>query len=201
MKKEKLLIIFAKEPVKGKVKTRLAKQIGKEKALETYLSLLRKTFRTFKEAKHDVSVYFTPIKTNLKELAPRRFKFKQQKGKNLGSRMLNAFKEKSKKYEKTIIIGVDCPFTNKRLVNKAFASLSRYPVVLGPSHDGGYHLIGLSKSFPSIFQNISWGTNRVLRQTLKKCKLLKIKPHLLKRLYDIDTLNDLRKWRNKNEIF
>lgn len=196
-KKRNLVIIFAKDPVAGRVKTRLAKEIGKDKALKVYESLLKKTFKTFEQTKHDVRAYFTPSRDNLKKLLPKRFKLLPQKGRSLGIKMFNAFKDSFKYYRKIILIGVDCPFVNKSLIQKAFASLSKHTIIIGPSKDGGYYLIGLSKPYPSIFKNISWGSNKVLKQTLKQCKLLSTKPYLLKKLYDIDTLSDYKKWRSK----
>jgi rSAM/selenodomain-associated transferase 1 len=196
-KKRNLVIIFAKDPVAGRVKTRLAKETGKRQALKVYESLLKKTFKTFKKTKYDVRVYFTPGRDNLKKLLPKRFELFPQKGRGLGSRMFNAFKDCFKYYQKIILIGVDCPFVNKGLIQKAFASLSQHSIIFGPSKDGGYYLVGLSKLYPSIFKNISWGSNKVLKQTLKQCKLLSIKPYLLKKLYDIDTVSDYKKWRSK----
>jgi rSAM/selenodomain-associated transferase 1 len=195
MKKDQLLIIFAKEPELGKVKTRLGRALGKEKALKIYLWLIKKMFKTFKTTDYEVKVYFTPRNKKLKALAPKRFKFKAQKGRDLGIRMLNAFQQNINLYGKVVLIGADCPFLNKRLINRSFRALDNYDVVLGPTEDGGYHLIGLTHIFPKIFTGIAWGKNSVLRQTLRKCKLLSIKPFLLKKTYDIDTIHDLKKWR------
>jgi rSAM/selenodomain-associated transferase 1 len=194
MKKDKLLIIFAKEPILGKVKTRLAKDIGKEKALEIYAWLIKRVFKTFKLTDYAVKVYFTPRNKKLKALAPKRFKFRAQKGRDLGIRMLNAFKQNIDRYGKIVLIGVDCPFLNKRLINRSFCALNDYDVVLGPTEDGGYHLIGLTSVFSKIFKGIAWGKNKVLKQTLKECRLLHIKPFLLEKSYDIDTIRDLKIW-------
>lgn len=187
-----LLIIFAKEPEIGKVKTRLAKDIGKEKALKVYKELLKNTLATFKLTPYKVKVYFTP----------------KQKGRNLGSRMRNAFKDNLGKFNKVVLIGVDCPFLTKKIMQQAFQALNKNKIVIGPAKDGGYYLIGLRKprqlvpsqsrdsvaGFHQLFKGISWGTNKVLQQTLKRCR---IKPFLLRKLYDIDRVNDLIKWRSK----
>jgi glycosyltransferase A (GT-A) superfamily protein (DUF2064 family) len=175
MKKDKLLIIFAKEPRLGKVKTRLAKDIGEAEALKVYKNLLKKTFSTFWKTKYKVDIHFSS----------------RQKGRDLGARMLNAFSISLKKYKKVVLIGVDCPFITKTLINKAFIALSKHELVIGPTQDGGYYLIGLTKIYSAIFKKISWGTNKVLKQTLRRSR---IKPYLLKKLYDIDTIKDLKKW-------
>jgi len=176
-----LLLIFAKEPELGKVKTRLAKDLGREKALRVYQQLLKKTRSTFKRTPYKTEIYFTA----------------RQKGRDLGARMFNAFKDNLKKYNKVIIIGVDCPFITRSLVRQAFKSLDHSPLVLGPTLDGGYYLIGLTQVRPKLFRKISWGTDKVLKQTLKHCKLLGIKPVMLKKLYDIDTIKEYQKWRQK----
>jgi rSAM/selenodomain-associated transferase 1 len=197
MKKKELLIIFAKDPKKGKVKTRLAREIGSEKALSVYLRLLNKTCRIFRKTAYDVKLYFTPSKTHLKKVVPKRFELKPQRGNNLGKKMLNAFEKNKNKYGRIVIIGTDCPLVSKSLIKKAFNKLNDNQIVLGPSEDGGYYLVGLSKIHRGIFSGITWGTNKVLKQTLNKCKLLNVKPTLLKKLYDIDTASDLKKWRAK----
>lgn len=176
-----LLIIFAKEPKLGKVKTRLAKDIGQAKALKIYKQLLNKTISTFNN---------TPYRTKLLYMS-------KQRGRDLGTRMLNAFKDNLIKYEKVIIIGVDCPLITRSLVRKAFQSLNSSPLVFGPAKDGGYYLTGATKALPKVFKNVDWGTHRVLKQTLEHCKLLDIKPRLLKKLYDIDTIKEYKKWRKK----
>jgi uncharacterized protein len=173
-----LLIIFAREPKLGKVKTRLAKSIGQEKALAAYQLLLKKTLSTFKQTNYKVKIYYTA----------------RQSGRNLGSRMLNAFKDNIRKYDKIALIGVDCPFITKTIVRQSFTALSQNPLVIGPSKDGGYYLIGLTKIFPEIFKGVDWGTGKVLRQTVKRSR---IKPHLLKKLYDIDTVKDYKRWKIK----
>jgi glycosyltransferase A (GT-A) superfamily protein (DUF2064 family) len=114
--------------------------------------------------------------------------------------MLNAFKENANKYQRIVLVGTDCPFITKGLINKAFAALSKYEIVIGPSEDGGYYLIGLAKFIPKLFKNISWSTNKVLSQTKKRCRLSKINPFLLKKLYDIDTMADYNQWRRDEKL-
>ncbi|NQU17053.1 MAG: glycosyltransferase [Candidatus Saganbacteria bacterium] len=194
---EHLLIIFTKNPKLGKVKSRLAKDLGNQKALKIYQYLLNNIQNKFIKSKFDVMIYYSGGSDNI----PKKYKLNPQKGKDLGQKMYNAFKKNSKKYKKIIIIGTDCPFIGKRIVNKAFRALNRNQVVLGPSEDGGYYLIGLSRGnlrqYRRGFQKISWSTSKVLPQTLKQFKFLGIKPFLLEKLYDIDTIKEYKRWKRK----
>lgn len=106
--------------------------------------------------------------------------------------MANAFsKTFSLRAEKAVIIGTDCIDISNDLISQAFAELDRTDVVLGPTQDGGYYLLGLKKLIPEIFNNVDWSTDRVLNQTLKTLREKGLRFQLLQTLKDIDTANDL----------
>lgn len=184
-----LLIVFIKNPILGKVKTRLAEDIGEEKALEVYNQLLRKTLEVSKESNTDVKVYFSDQKDN--SIWPEESS-EIQSGSDLGEKMKNALQEGfESNYERICLIGSDLPDITLDLIKKAFQSLSFMDVVIGPAHDGGYYLIGMRKIFPEIFEDMTWSTSAVLEKTLERLTKNKESYFLLETKNDIDTKKDL----------
>jgi len=193
------LILFVKYPEKGKVKTRLAKDIGNEKALLIYKKLVSKLLNQIDSNNYDISIYYFPEnkKNEVKKwINLPDIKYLPQSGDDLGARMLNAFKDSiSLKYAKTVIIGTDCLEINDNIISKSFYLLDDSDLVLGPATDGGYYLIGLKTIIEPLFKNISWSTEKVFKQTLNKAKELNIKYKYLDFLSDIDTLEDLNYYK------
>jgi rSAM/selenodomain-associated transferase 1 len=193
------LILFLKYPEKGKVKTRLAKDIGNEKALLIYKKLVIKILNQIDSNNYDISIYYFPEnkKNEVKKwINLPDIKYLPQSGDDLGARMLNAFKDSiSLKYAKTVIIGTDCLEINNNIISKSFYLLDDSDLVLGPATDGGYYLIGLKTIIEPLFKNISWSTDKVLKQTLNKAKELNIEYKFLDFLSDIDTLEDLNNYK------
>lgn len=196
------LAIFCKTPEKGFVKTRLAASVGDQKALEIYLDLLNITdqeTRPFSSSRHlflasalEDSVEKMQSTLQQQDLfTDPKTKFVIQQGEDLGQRIIAAFKNLFKNYRSIVLIGCDLPDLNSTLISKAFEALQGNDVVLGPSCDGGYYLIGLNKETPDLFKEISWSTEKVLNQTLEKAERLSLKVQLLDQLRDIDTLEDL----------
>lgn len=186
-----LLIVFAKNPVPGKVKTRLAKEIGEDRAFQVYqrlLSITETVTRRFLYA--DVHIYFTDFVDN-----ERWSEFPQfiQSGTDLGERMAKAFEaEFNRGYDAIVGIGTDLPEMNTQILEAAFKQLKTSDTVFGPANDGGYYLLGMKRFIPNVFENKSWSTPRVLEETVDELKDLRYSVHLLTTLNDIDTLNDLR---------
>lgn len=186
------LIIFLKNPVKGKVKTRLAAAIGEQAALDIYLQLVKHTLSVASEADADCFVFFSD--TEDEAMLPDTVKFKAavQHGENLGERMLNASATIfNKGYKKNIIIGTDCPDINSELLEEAFLRLDETDVVFGPATDGGYYLLGMKKLVTDLFFHVPWSTDMVLKQSVSICKSLYKSYDLLKELSDIDNEEDL----------
>jgi len=191
---ENLLLIFIKNPEPGKVKTRLAATVGPEKAYQIYLKLLSLTIDTAMEVDADRQVWYSSYIDSEDSISEPDFKKRKQVGKNLGARMLHAFKSGFKEgYDNIVIIGSDCPDVNPVLLEQAFNELSEYDLVIGPSADGGYYLLGMNKLQPELFRDIDWSTERVLKQTLEKAKSISLSVASLPELNDIDTIEDLEK--------
>jgi uncharacterized protein len=189
------IIVFQKNLVLGRVKTRLAVSLGDQKALEIYTYLVNTTFNQLQALTHqDIFIYFSDFVEDLPIGAPSNFQGGLQKGNDLGERMSNAFMEVFEKgYKSALIIGTDCPNMNKEILLEAFESLENHDVVLGPATDGGYYLLGLKEVIPELFQNIPWSTGNVLELSLNVVKAKKRSNCLLAYLSDIDTLED---WEN-----
>lgn len=187
-----LLLIFTRNPELGKAKTRLAKTIGDEKALEIYTLLLQKTREITQNLSCDKAVYYSVKIRENDNWDKTIYQKHQQQGENLGVRMQNAFLNAFKAgYEKVMIIGSDLYDLTPNHINTAFEKLNHNDVVIGPAEDGGYYLLGLKTNHPSIFKNKEWGTESVRKDTLSNLKNKNI--FLLEELNDIDVYDDLKK--------
>ena len=184
-----LLMVFIKDSSKYPVKTRLKTSIGKNKSIWVYNQILKKTVLVLKNIKTDIAVFhYNSIisKNPFKNFSKWN---KIQIGRTLGEKISNAFNWGFEKgYKKIIIIGSDLWDLNEEIINTGFIELNKNKVVIGPSIDGGYYLLGLNKKMPKIFEGIKWGTQSVLAETLK---LLEHEPYILPELNDIDTFEDL----------
>lgn len=186
-----LLLIFTRNPEYGKVKTRIAKEIGEEKALNIYKFLLNKTLSATKNLDIVKEVFYSEeiIKNDI--WPEKSFRKSLQKGKDLGERMENAFKGRFLDgFEKIIIIGSDLYDLEKADLEQAFQKLDKSDFVLGPAKDGGYYLLGMKSLSPQVFRRKSWGTSTVLRETLEDLKGQKIA--FLEERNDIDTFDDIK---------
>lgn len=192
MANKSLLLVFAKNPTLGKVKTRLAKSIGKEKALEIYKALLKKTASVLEELEVDIHLYYSDYIEKDDLFSSLAIQKKRQIGEQLGERMSNAFRESLVAYDKAVIIGTDLWTLESQDVTNAFKALEHNTAVIGPSADGGYYLLGITEFLPQIFLNKQWGTSSVLPNTLKDLK--SIKHHLLTEKNDVDTFLDLEEY-------
>lgn len=186
-----LLIIFTRNPELGKVKTRLAKSIGDENALTIYKTLLDRTEKTTRNLTCDKAIYYS-VKIRENDIWDASIYQKhQQRGDDLGIRMLNAFSEAfSNNYDKVAIIGSDLFDLNPNHINEAFEELNNNDIVIGPAHDGGYYLLGMKSIYSQVFKNKDWGTSTVFNDTIKDLKNESI--HLLETLNDIDVYDDLK---------
>jgi rSAM/selenodomain-associated transferase 1 len=116
---------------------------------------------------------------------------KLQKGFDLGARMRHAFRKAFRElYDKVVIVGSDLYDLNPTHIEDAFEALDNHDLVIGPSLDGGYYLLGMKELYSAVFENKVWGTNSVLKATLNDLKQQNIK--LLEPLNDIDTFDDLK---------
>lgn len=186
------LIIFAKNPVAGKVKTRLAATIENGAALKIYNELIAHTISITTDLPIDKYVFYLNEITRNDMWDDNIFFKKLQNGNNLGERMKNAFRDVFKKgYKSVVIIGTDCPALNGVIIMKAFTKLDLYDVIIGPAEDGGYYLLGIKYLYSALFENIQWSTPDVLNETKIKCVELKLDYYMLPLLNDIDEEKDL----------
>lgn len=192
MKKE--LLIFVKNPVEGKVKTRLAATVGNTIALDVYNQLMVHTEKCTRATAFHKTVYYGDVITTNDIWRDELYDKNVQQGHDLGERMYNAFdKAFANGMQQVAIIGSDCFEITTEIIEDAFKRLEYNDVVLGPALDGGYYLLAMKVNHPSLFENISWSTNQVLSQTLVQCKKLGLKIAQLPILSDIDTEDDLKR--------
>lgn len=188
---QEAIIIFVRNPELGKVKTRLANGIGDVQALEVYKNLLKKTHEVIKPMDAHKFVFYADDINQNDLWENDQFNKAQQTGKDLGERMYNAFTYLfSKGYGKVLIIGSDCADLETAIVEEAFLSLSKYEVVIGPTFDGGYYLLGLKKANACFFENKQWSTETVYNDTIQNILELNLSYKVLPQLTDIDTVED-----------
>jgi len=189
------LIIFAKSPIPGKVKTRLTPHITPTKAAELYEAFIADTISTALKLECErITVAYSPIYAEMtfQRLCGLSVGYLPQKGHNLGERMKNAFKHSfDKGFKRTVIIGTDSPTIPLSYIRKAFDVLKEVSVTIGPTLDGGYYLIGLSEQNDAIFDGVDWSTSNVFSQTLARIKTSNKKLCILPPWYDVDTPDSL----------
>jgi uncharacterized protein len=192
------LMIMTRYPEKGKVKTRLARQIGDEATLQLYQSFLTDLALRFQETTSDLYWVYTPAMADFQaalaaRLAPVRLPgscFPQQ-GDGLGERLLQAFRTiQAQGYRAGVLIGSDSPHIPAKTVTQAMQALEQADVVLGPSVDGGYYLIAMHQPY-DVFTDIPMSTSAVLRLTVEKAQAQGLRVQLLDTLLDIDEHADL----------
>jgi rSAM/selenodomain-associated transferase 1 len=188
--KNNALLIFTRNPELGKVKTRLAKTIGDEKALRVYKDLLLHTMKVTQSLDCDKFVFYDEMIDYNDLWTNSLYEKRIQSGGDLGVRMKDAFLQLFELgYQQCIIVGSDLCDLQDYHIKEAFSKLKFNDAVIGPAEDGGYYLLGLKKVIPSLFKNKKWGTDTVLSDTLKDLDDYKIE--FIETLNDIDTFNDL----------
>ena len=195
-----LLMIFVKNRQAGKVKTRLAKTVGDDKALEIYEKLKSHTLEVAAEVDADREIWYSDY-LGEEQLKEGIFQGKVQIGDGLGVRMKHAFNQGFENgAENVVIIGSDCISITQSHIREAFAFLEEADAVIGPAKDGGYYLLGLSKMIPKLFENINWSTESVFDQTLEALRNNENSYQLLEMLNDIDTESDLENSPYKSRL-
>jgi rSAM/selenodomain-associated transferase 1 len=189
---ESLLMIFVKNPVLGKVKTRLAATVGPERALEIYLKLLEYTNKITLDLSVDKAVFYSDEIEQGDLWDGNAYQKQLQSQGDLGYRLKSAFEWGFQAgYGKICVIGSDCYELTPDIIMESFRELKTYDAVLGPARDGGYYLLGLKALQPEYFQDKSWGTDAVAAATLKDFQSLGINYSLLRPLTDVDVEQDL----------
>ncbi len=188
------LLIFIKNPIPGKVKTRLASSVGDEEALRIYRELLGHTRKVTSAVDTTRCLYYSHFIDEKDEWNPNLFQKHLQYEGDLGMRMSMAFKDQTTNHSKAIIIGSDCAQITASIIQDAFNGLDESDVVIGPSFDGGYYLLGMNSWHPGLFQDIEWSTSSVYESTLSSIKSLGLTYRALPTLSDIDYLEDWQKY-------
>lgn len=194
--KANVLLYFVKYPRPGKVKTRLARTLGNERAAFVYRELAEKNLAILKPLTERgilIVITFDPPQSEalMRFWLSNRYEYLAQQGEGLGERLENAFQESFKnRAQKVIAVGSDILGLEPGLVEEAFMRLDDEDVVLGPAQDGGYYLIGTSRFVPELFHNIPWSTDRVLNETLSIIKEENLTVYQLKELEDLDEIKE-----------
>lgn len=190
------ILVFAKAPEAGKVKTRLARDIGAGAALGLYLAMLRRVFAIVEQAalaEAHLWAAGNPRHPELLGLCDVRC-IHRQEGDDLGERMRHAAARElaAEDVDSVLIIGSDCPALTADYLESALAALADgVELVLGPARDGGYVLIGLRRVPAGLFDGVEWGGANVREQTLARAGKLGLRRHLLAPSWDVDTAADL----------
>jgi rSAM/selenodomain-associated transferase 1 len=197
------ILVFAKAPVSGEVKTRLAAGVGFERAAKIHRAMTDYTVAMAVQAQlapvelHGMWNGDNGFLVSLRE----RFALEliPQVGGDLGERMRHALSGALRSADYALLIGTDCPLLDAAYLEEALAGLQAgAEVVLGPVEDGGYVLIGMHAVEPALFHGINWGSGHVLEETRRRCADAGIHCRELPRLYDIDTEADLRRFREES---
>lgn len=189
------LIIFTRVPVAGQTKTRLMPYLTGEECKRLHECFLKDLFWKVKELYVDIFVFFTPEDKEgmLRSIIGEEIIIFPQYGENLGERMKNAIATVLRKgYEKAVLIGTDIPQIEVEIFAQAFDSLNDSDIVIHPTFDGGYYLIGMKKNYDSIWKIERYGTNTVIQDTLSHMQREHLKVAVGKRYYDIDDRVDLK---------
>lgn len=190
------LIVFLRLPVLGKVKSRIASTEGDVRALEIYLQLTAITLELAAQSDQPVYLFYEGGLPQLSDQQPGYTYLPQSTG-DLGKKMADAFSLVLKNHAKAVLIGSDCPSLTTAVLNEAFHHLDLNDIVLGPSMDGGYYLIGCKKVHPLLFKGISWSTPSVLTTTIERARNEGLTFCLLEELMDIDTASDWHQYQSK----
>lgn len=194
---KKALITFVKAPVPGKVKTRLQADISKARTVRIYKSFITEIAGRFSGLKGvDRFLGCAPSTEHpfLIEIADKyRMKTFNQRGNNLGKKIVNAFDDHFQKgYSKIVLIGSDSPTIPKEYITMAFKELDKNDLVIGPCCDGGMYLVGAKKRIDAgLFRNIPWDSSDVLNLIMKKIFRKKVRFSLLPFWYDVDDIKGL----------
>ncbi|TVZ26781.1 hypothetical protein JM83_1771 [Gillisia sp. Hel_I_86] len=200
MKPRNLLLIFTRNPELGKVKTRLAKDLGDQTALDIYKFLLDHTVAVTSSLPITKEVHYSETIRENDIWDASIYQKKQQVGEDLGDRMKNAFIEGFKNgYSNIIIIGSDMYDINSKELMDAFKELDAKDFVIGPAEDGGYYLLGMRKLEPAIFANKEWGTQSVLKATLQDIDRENIA--ILEVKNDVDYYSDIKEHKAFQQFF
>ncbi len=193
--------LLARYPEAGKVKTRLALDMGAEGAARVYKIIAERVFsNTFPDSESDFGrmIFYSPPgdKGRFESWVPG-LELLPQRGKDIGEIMRNALQDLfDLGASKAVITGVDIHGLSRTIISEAFLKLEHADVVIGPAEDGGYYLIGLKAAYPEIFQGISWSTGNVFIETVRAIEKMGLRYLTVKTLSDVDRIEDIIRHEN-----
>ena len=190
------LCLFIKFPEPGLVKTRLQPELSPQEATALYRAMVEDLVQHFRNQDDvDTIIYYWPPDSEeiMRDWLGSSFQYVSQRGKDLGEKMVSGFSDAFERdYRRVILIGSDVPFLDGKRIDEALFCLQDYDLVLGPTEDGGYYLMGMRELHPALFKGISWSTDRVLEQTMTRVKGNNLSVRLLDKMADVDTFHDVR---------
>lgn len=200
------IVVFARAPVLGRVKTRLAADLGEAAALDIYRWLGRHAVSAASAVPGaHVVVQHTPadgaasIREWLGDALGARGTLRPQADGDLGARMAGAIAEGLEVgAEAVVVIGTDCPTIDAAVIERAFALLDDADVVLGPALDGGYYLVAVRAAQPALFHKIPWSTDVTLARTVEAARAAGLRLRLLDPRADVDSGADWKRWQNES---
>ena len=194
------VIVFARTPVLGTVKTRLAASVGDSRALEVYQVLAAHVLHAIclADRTFTVTVAYTPDSDDsregmaswLRSISCRPDRLQAQTAGDLGARMQAAIAAALARAHNAIVVGTDCPSVTAKTVEDTIEALRAHPCVLGPALDGGYYLIATTRADLPVFQQMQWSTENVFAQTLARLSAERIPVATLAPERDVDTIED-----------
>jgi hypothetical protein len=195
---ERVLVIMAKAPRPGKVKTRLARSLSAEAVTDFYCCLLEDTLtlaRSLSMSSGDVEVAVMCPDSDLGELtqlAGNRAGVVAQEGEGLAAGLTSVFAHFGRDHQRRVIaFNSDSPHLPRAVLEHAFETLAAHDVVVGPTHDGGYYLVGAKASYSTLFAGDGMGTSSALDRLLSRARALGLSVGLAEPFYDIDVADDL----------
>ena len=187
-----MICVFCKYPEPGRVKTRLARDLDADRAARIFRLLAESVIEQLRQSALDFTLCYDPawpLELYHECLGP--LPARAQRGEDLGQRLYEALEAFAP--GPRLVIGTDCPLAGPPHYRESYRQLAERPLVVGPSQDGGYYLLGLTGPTPRpLFEEITWSSPRVLDQTLEAARRAGLKWHLLQEFNDIDTLDDLK---------
>ena len=191
--------LFAKFWQPGAVKTRLAATLGDVESARIYQQFVLTLLDRLANIAQHQYLCFTPgeHKPDFERISPEPWQLEPQTEGDLGLRMQTFFQNKlSDGHQRVVLLGTDSPNVPIDYIRQAFQDLQTHDVVLGPTEDGGYWLIGLSTEVPKLFANIPWGTEQVFEKSIAALKATNHSYSLLPTWYDVDVLEDLARLKS-----
>ncbi len=191
------LVVLTKNPILGFAKTRIAKKVGNIQALNIYEELIHITQDHSGSVDFNLHVFYSNFIDTFDRWPATAIKHLQLQSSDLGERIAHAISTALLSSKKVLVIGSDCPYISPELLTRARSKLDDNDIVIGPSFDGGFYLLGLKMMHSNLFEDVAWSTSNVCAQLLSNCNGLSLTTMLLERLHDIDEIEDWDRYQKK----